>query len=106
MLTSHLGWSSQVASTLATLSAGSIGLMVLFTVCWPFSLIRGALWGLMAAGFALGAVVLGNIFFLVPLAGMQLLALPGLILVGGLAFFTARHLMSRTPNQQQYQAQA
>ena len=106
MMTEHLGWSAEVSSTLATLSAGSIGLMVLFTVCWPFSAIRGALWGLMAAGFVLGVMVLGNVFFLVSLAGMQLLALAGLILLGGTVFFTARQLMSKQAPHHQQQAQA
>jgi len=105
MMTEHLGWSGEVSATLATLSAGSIGLMVLFTVCWPFSPIRGALWGLMAAGFVLGVLVLGKIFFLVPLTGTQLLVLLALILLGGAVLFTTRHLMGK-PTHHQQQAQA
>ncbi len=105
MMTAHLGWSSEVSSTLATLSAGCIGLMVLFTVCWPFSSLRAALWGLMAAGFALGVLVLGKIFFLVPLSGTQLLVLAALVLLGGAILFAARSLMNRRTHQHQ-QAQA
>ncbi|MBR2719352.1 MAG: HAD-IC family P-type ATPase [Clostridia bacterium] len=105
MMTAHLGWSSEVSSTLATLSAGCIGLMVLFTVCWPFSSLRAALWGLMAAGFALGVLALGKIFFLVPLSGTQLLVLAALVLLGGAILFAARSLMNRRTHQHQ-QAQA
>lgn len=64
MALSYLGIPSETCSTLATLCAGSVGLMVLFRVCRPFSKLRAAVMALMTAGFILAPLVLGKLFFL------------------------------------------
>jgi cation-transporting ATPase E len=57
MIANHLGIPDGVASTMAVLSAGVIGLGNLMLTCMPFSKLRIAVCALMCAGFA-GAVAL------------------------------------------------
>lgn len=99
MMTEHLGWSTAVSSTLATLSAGSIGLAVLVTVCRPFTPLRACVVAAMAAGFALAAVLLGNVFFLVHLPLPQLLLLAVLIALGLGILFLLQAMMARKARQ-------
>jgi len=105
MMTEHLGWPAAVSSTLATLSAGSIGLMMLATVCWPFTPLRGGLWAAMLTGFVLAVLLLGRLFFLEALTPLQLLHLLVLILLGAAVLFAARMLMRKRINHH-HQAQA
>ena len=105
MLTEHLGWSSAEASALATLSAGSIGLMVLLGICWPPSPMRWALLAAMTGGFVLAALFLGQMFFFVPLAPIQLLTLAGLILLGAAVLLGMRRALG-SKIAQHHQAQA
>ena len=57
MIANYLGVPDGVASTMAVLSAGVIGLGNLILTCLPFSKLRAAVCVLMCAGFA-GAVTL------------------------------------------------
>lgn len=93
MMTEHLGWAGAVPSTLATLSAGSIGLAVLFTVCWPFTPLRAGVMASMTAGFVFAVLLLGSVFFLEPLSLPQLLFLGVLIALGLGILFLLRRLM-------------
>lgn len=93
MMTEHLGWLGAVPSTLAALSAGSIGLAVLFTVCQPFTPLRAGVMAAMTAGFVLAVLLLGEVFFLVPLTPEQLLFLGGLIALGLGVLYMLRSLM-------------
>lgn len=93
MMTENLGWTGAVPSTLATLSAGSIGLAVLFTVCKPFTPLRAGIMATMTAGFVLAALLLGKLFFLVSLTPEQLLFLGVLITLGLGILYLLRNLM-------------
>ena len=72
-----------VCSTLATLSAGFVSLITLIRIARPFNALRGALVVLMAIGFVGAVLLLGQVFYLVPLNGEQIWVLAGLC-VGGL----------------------
>lgn len=100
MMTEHLGWSGAVSSTLATLSAGSIGLAVLFTVCWPFTPLRAGVMAGMTAGFVLAALLLGKMFYLVSLTPEQLLLLGVLIALGLGILYLLRSLMGHRNHTQ------
>lgn len=105
MMTEHLGWSTAVSSTLATLSAGSIGLVVLFTVCTPFSPLRAGLMAAMVTGFVLSTLLLGDLFYLAPLTLWQLLHLAALIALGTGILFLLRWLMGHHRHKHQLTAQ-
>ncbi len=105
MAAEHLGWAPAVCSTLATLSAGGIGLMILATVCFPFSPMRAGLMAAMLIGFVLGALLLGELFFFEALGAAQLLTLAGLYALGATTLFTMRWLMRRRIDHY-HQAQA
>lgn len=105
MAAEHLGWPVSMASTLATLSAGGIGLMVLGTVCWPFSPMRAGLMAAMITGFTLATLLLGDIFFFEPLSLVQLLALCALYLLGAVTLILMRKLLHRQLDHH-HQAQA
>ena len=72
-----------VCSTLATLSAGFVSLITLIRIARPFNALRGALVVLMAICFVGAVLLLGQVFYLVPLNGEQIWVLAGLC-VGGL----------------------
>ena len=82
MLPGRMGWAAETCSTLATWSAGLIGLVVLGRICWPMNLLRGAVTAGAAAGFALTAVLMGSTFFLVPLRGAEWAVLAALAVLG------------------------
>ena len=69
---SFLGWSDEVCSTLATLSAGVVGLLMLLSVCWPLSRMRLALLLAMTAAFVGAVLLFGRVFCLVTLTSAQL----------------------------------
>lgn len=76
MLCHHVfGWSDADCSTLATLSAGVVGLLMLLTVCWPLTKLRAALLAAVAAAFVGAVLLLGRIFCLTTLTGTALTAL-------------------------------
>lgn len=92
MMLMHLGWNQDVCSTLATLSAGCLGLMVLFFCCWPLNPLRAGLWFVMTGLFGLGITVADGIFFLVPLADSQVFTLV-ILIAGGLMMLGAVRLI-------------
>ena len=105
MATEHLGWPTEIASTLATLSAGSIGMMILGTVCFPFSPLRAGLMAAMLTAFVLAVLLLGWMFFLKPLSTLQLLCLLALFALGTALLFLSRFLMRKRIDHH-HQAQA
>ena len=97
MTLGHFGMPADTCSTLATLSAGAVGLMVLFRVCRPFTKLRAAVMALMAAGFTLAPLVLGSLFFLnVTTMGLQAwLILAGLIVLAWTVMTLTTRLMRK-----------
>lgn len=75
-------YGQEVCSTLATLSAGFASLITLIRVSRPLNALRAALAAVMMLAFIGAALVLGDVFFLTPLSGEQLLALGGLCIAG------------------------
>ena len=75
-------WDPAVCSTLATVAAGAVGIVMLATVCMPLNARRGALLAAMACAFTAAVLLLRQVFFLVPLTGGQIALMAGLILLG------------------------
>lgn len=94
MLLELLGIDLEICSTLATISAGAIGLTVLAGVCIPLSRMRAAVLAVMTAGFVLAVVFLGKVFYLVRLS-LQEMGLLALIVVCGLAVLAGMTLLLR-----------
>ncbi|MBO7407938.1 MAG: HAD-IC family P-type ATPase [Clostridia bacterium] len=92
-------WSQEVCSTLAPLSAGLVGLMMLFTVCLPFDRLRAAVFGGMCVLFALAVLLLPHVFYLVSLSGGQWAAFAGLAAAGAAIVFGARALLNTHKTQ-------
>ena len=92
MLTRLWGW-TDVCSTLATISAGSVGLMMLMTVCKPLTKLRAAVWTVMTAAFVLAVLFAGEIFFLQRLTASQCLTLAALIGIGAAVLLSTAGLM-------------
>lgn len=89
------GWSRELCSTIATLAAGSVCWMVLLRTCIPFNRVRRILLAVVAAAFILAYLLLGRIFFLVPLTSSAILLLGGLGLLGGFLIFLSGRLLNR-----------
>ena len=62
-------------NTMAGITVGFVGILVLAQVCMPFDKKRLAIWVLMAAGMAANILFLGELYSLVPLNGFQTLTL-------------------------------
>ena len=77
------GWSHALCSTLATLCAGAVCWIVLIRSCLPLNTLRRALLLVTACAFTLAFLLLGHIFFLVPLTGPAVALFAGLVLAGG-----------------------
>jgi cation-transporting ATPase E len=77
------GWSHELCSTLATLCAGAICWIVLIRACLPLNHLRRTLLLVTAGAFTLAFLLLGHIFFLVPLTGPAVALFCGLVLLGG-----------------------
>lgn len=88
-------WSTEICSTVATVAAGCMGLCMLLTVCLPLTRMRAILLGTMAASFAVVTLLLGRVFYLMPLSAGQCWVLAGLILAGGAILFTLRHFLRK-----------
>lgn len=73
------GWTEADCSTLATLSAGVVGLLMLLTVCRPLTKLRAALLGSVTAAFVGAVLLLGRVFCLTTLTGPECIALLALI---------------------------
>ncbi|MDY4138034.1 MAG: HAD-IC family P-type ATPase, partial [Eubacteriales bacterium] len=95
MMLEHQGWAVDVCSTVATLSAGGIGLMVLLGTCLPFTPMRAALWSAMTTGFVTAAMFAAPVFFLVTLDTLQMVVLLCNIALGVAAMLLVRWLMAR-----------
>ena len=89
------GWPRELCSTLATLIAGTVCWIVLLRTCRPFNRIRLILLAVVAAAFVLACLLLGNIFFLVPLTSSALLLFGGLAVLGGGLIFLCDCLLKR-----------
>ena len=89
------GWTEEVCSTLATLSAGTVGILMLLNVCRPLSRLRALLVAAMTIGFVGSVLLLGHIFLLTQLTLLQLLALLVLILLAILVMAGVTLLMKR-----------
>ena len=89
------GWPRDLCSTLATLAAGTVCWMVLLRTCIPFNRIRLILLAAVGTAFALAFIVLGHIFFLVPLTPSALALYGGLILLGGSLIFLCDRLLRK-----------
>lgn len=87
------GWPRELCSTLATLAAGSVCWLVLLRTCIPFNRIRRMLLAVVAAAFVLAYLLLGSIFFLVPLTAPALMLLGGLLLLGCALIFLCDRLL-------------
>ncbi|MBQ2953681.1 MAG: HAD-IC family P-type ATPase [Clostridia bacterium] len=98
---SVFGWSDADCSTLATLSAGVVGVLMLLRVCRPLTRLRGALVITSAVAFVGAVLLLGRVFCLTTLTGPALLALPVLIAaaagVMALATCIMQHWLDRAP---------
>ena len=77
------GWSHELCSTLATLCAGAICWIVLIRACLPLNHLRRILLLVTAGAFTLVFLLLGHIFFLVPLTVPAVALFAGLVLLGG-----------------------
>ena len=95
MMLEHQGWAVDVCSTVATLSAGGIGLMVLLGTCLPFTTMRAALWSAMTTGFVTAAMFAAPVFFLMRLNTLQMIVLLCNITLGLTAMLLVRWLMAR-----------
>ena len=90
------GWSRELCSTLATLSAGAVCFMVLFRACLPQNLIRRLLLVVSAAAFVLAYLVFGNrFFFLVHLTGAATAVLGGLAALSLVVILLCARLIAR-----------
>ncbi len=87
-----LGWSREVCSTLATLSAAAAGLVTLLVTCLPFSRLRAAVFAAMCAGMALCVTLIPGVFYLSPLTGGQWLTQLGLACAAAAIILAARRM--------------
>ena len=94
------GWPRDLCSTLATLVAGTVCWMVLLRTCIPFNRIRLILLTVVAAAFALAFILLGHIFFLVPLTPPALALYGGLVMLGGSLIFLCDRLLRRQDSKE------
>ena len=94
------GWTEADCSTLATLSAGVVGVLMLLTVCLPLTRTRAALVTAVAAAFVGAVLLLGEIFCLTRLTYLECLALVALIaaaigVLAGMTFLMRRRIARR-----------
>ena len=90
MITNHFGTPDTVASTMAVLSAGVIGLCNLVLTCLPFSRLRAAVCAAMAVGFVGAVAFLPGVFALhVQAMAPQNWATLAYMIGGGLAVLLA-----------------
>lgn len=79
MMMEHAGWDAGICSTMATVSAAAVGLLMLLKVCLPLTKMRGAVFFSMLLGMVLVLSLFGHLFYLVPLSINNYLVLAGLI---------------------------
>ena len=95
MAMSWAGWSRELCSTLAVLSAGAVCWIVLVRSCLPLNRLRTLLLIVTAAAFTLAFLFFGHIFFLVPLTGSAVLLFGGLVLLGGGLVYLSDLILTR-----------
>lgn len=95
MLAGLRGVPQEVCSTMATLSAGCVGLMMLFTICRPFTPLRAAVLASMTAAFVGAVLLFGEFFFLVDLSNAHTLGLVNLILIAAGVMLALSMLLRR-----------
>ena len=95
MMTMSLGWSREICSTLATLSAGCVGLMMLSTVCRPWTRLRTAVLSAMCVAFTLSVLLCGHVFYLAWLGPTQVAALAAIVALGALVLIGVSKWMPR-----------
>ena len=74
----------ETCSTIATLAAGSIGLVMLLSVCFPLTKLRTCVLIFSAAAFFLCVLFLGHVFYLAALTPAQCLIVAGMAAAGAL----------------------
>ena len=90
---SYLGFSQEQFSTMAVILTGTTSLMMLYKVCTPFNLLRGALSLAMTLTFILAIVFFGWFFSLTPLNLPMILTLMMLFLFSVCAMSLFLHLI-------------
>ena len=93
MAMSWAGWPGDLCSTLAVLAAGTVCWLVLLRTCLPPDRIRLALLCTVAAAFVLAYLLLGKVFFLIPLTLPAFMLYAGLALLGGGLIFLCGRLL-------------
>ena len=89
-----LGWSHEVCSTLATLSAASAGLVTLLITCLPFTRLRALVFVAMCAAMILSVTFIPGVYYLVPLTGAQRLTQLGLTCAAAVIILAARRIVA------------
>lgn len=89
----YLGFSQEQFSTMAVILTGTTSLMMLYKVCTPFNLLRGALSLTMTLAFILAIVFFGWFFSLTPLNLPMILTLMMLFLFSVCAMSLFLHLI-------------
>ena len=89
-----LGLSSDQLSTLATLTAGYSGVVVLILTCLPFNTLRAALVILTVSAFVLAVCFLPGLFYLTPVNGVQWVLLAAAAVLAPLIQIGLAKLMS------------
>ena len=72
-------WGQEVARTIATYSAGFMGIYMLVTVCLPFTFLRATLVTMLAGGFVAAVLLLRGFFSLTVLSNVNILVLIGMV---------------------------
>ena len=83
MLLTRAGWRHDTCATLATWVAGYMGVLALIRASRPLDRTRGLVVAGSLAAFTLLATLMGKVFYLTRLQGMEWAALAGLTLLGG-----------------------
>jgi cation-transporting ATPase E len=89
------GWSHEVCSTLATLSAAVAGLVTLLVTSLPFTKLRAAVFAAMCVGMTLAVTLIPGVFYLVPLNGEQRLTQLGLACAAATIILVTRRIVQR-----------
>ncbi len=95
MLFVNAGWDVNLCKTVATLIAGAVGLLVLLRACLPLNRNRAVICGLMLIGFLLASVILGPLFYLVPLTGPAWGLLAALVCLSVIMVFFAAWILKK-----------
>ena len=89
----------ETGSTLATLTAGVVGYLVLLRTCLPMNWRRAALLAFVAAAFIATVLIAGSVFQLVPLDGKTFMTFLGLSAVGCAVVLVSAVLLKKQQTQ-------